>query len=90
MFINGIEVSEEEKKVFEEFEFDERWCIDFDDASIEERYASCYAVSDEIKSMDNWDVLDEMERKEWLYCNDDDWYRLTAAGLDIYMAIAGA
>ena len=87
MIVNGIEVSEEEKKIFEEFAFNKGKYIDFDDASIEERYASCYAVSDEIRSMNNWNVLDEMERKGWLYCNDDDWYRLTAAGLDIYMAI---
>ena len=87
MVVNGVEISEEEVKIFNEFEYDADCSIDFDDASIEERYASAWCCSDEIGSSSNWNVLNEMERKGWLYCNDDDCYRLTAAGLNIYMAI---
>ena len=85
--------SEIEKNVLNEFGRDSRWRIDFvgytEDVE-EERDASEWCCSDEIKCSSNWDALDNLEMEGYIYCFDDDYYHLTAKGLRACREIFGS
>lgn len=85
--------SEIEKNVLSEFGRDSRWRIDFvgytKDVE-EERDASEWCCSDEIRCSSNWDALDKLEEEDCIYCFDDDYYHLTAKGLRACREIFGS
>ena len=85
-----------EKSVFEEFYRDKFYRIDFvcgaddDEDEIErEREASEWCCSDEMRTSENWDAIERLECDGYIYCDDDDYYRLTAKGLNAYREICG-
>lgn len=82
MFTNG------EIKIFSEFAYDKSKMIDFvEEDGLYTKEASCWCVSDEMRTVDNWDDLDRLERDEWLYVSDDDFYRLTSKGLKAWKTL---
>ena len=92
--MNGF--SSIEKSVFEEFYRDKFYRIDFvcgagdDEDEIErEREASEWCCSDEICTSANCDAVERLEREGYIYCDDDDYYRLTAKGLNACREICG-
>jgi hypothetical protein len=77
-----------EIKIFGEFGYDESRRIDFiEEDGLYTKEASCWCVSDELRSADNWDDLDRLERDGWLYVSDDDWYHLTSKGLEAWKTL---
>ena len=73
-------------EILGEFDRVESRRVNFADESEAELDASEWVVSDEIRSGRTRDALDEMESDGILYCLDDDYYHLTAKGLEIYKA----
>lgn len=85
MFTNG------EIKIFSEFCYDESKMLNFvEEDDLYTKEASCWCVSDELRSADNWDDLDRLERDGWLYAEDDDFYRLTSKGLEAWKTLKEA
>ena len=85
-----------EKSIFREFCRDRFYRIDFvcgsgdsEDEIERERDASEWCCSDEACVEDNWEAFDSLEREGYIYCDDDDYYRLTAKGLNAYREICG-
>ena len=88
-----MKFSEIEKKVLSEFGRDSRWRINFagnTEEAEEERNASEWCCSDELKCSDNWDALDKLEEEDYIYCFDDDYYHLTVKGLKACREIFGS
>ena len=73
-------------EILGEFDRVESRRVNFVGKSEAELDASEWVVSDEIRNSRTWDALDEMEMDGILYCLDDDYYHLTAKGLEIYKA----
>lgn len=73
-------------EILGEFDRVESRRVNFADESEAELDASEWVVSDEIRGDSTRDALDEMESDGILYCLDDDYYHLTAKGLEIYKA----
>ena len=80
-------ITEAEKAILSEFYRNKGYRIDFIGKSEEEVTASEWCCSDEIKCMETWDIIDSLEDRGFIYCWDDDYYRLTAKGLEAYREI---
>ena len=68
-----MNISDKEKSILDEFSF----------------VNGRYVVSDEICTIDNEAILNDMEGKEWLWLSDSDYYVLTDKGIEIFKSIEG-